>query len=191
MDALSAAGDMDSPEAQRLVNEYRIATGEAKVDSVVEFLRGLPGLQGPTAAAAGGGRQAGSSTAAAAAAGRGAGGVEDDVIVIDDGSSEDQEDEQRQGGAAAGARAGGGEGRGKVLVFAHHQNVLDALQQQLCEGDGLGYVRIDGRTSAADRQVRRADCVMLSSAKSPGKLHAATWSLRGDNMKNDSSACFC
>lgn len=163
MDALSAAGDRDTPEAQRLVNEYRMATGDAKVDSVVDFLRGLPGLQGPTAAAAGG-QQAGSSFAAAAAAGRGGGAADDDdVVVIDGNSSDDQENEERRGGAmtGAGAGAGGGEGRGKVLVFAHHQSVLDALQQQLCVTGGLGYVRIDGRTSAGDRQVRRADCVIM------------------------------
>lgn len=150
MDALSAAGDRDSPEAQRLVNEYRMATGEAKVDSVIDFLRGLPGLQGPTAA---GGHQAGPYTAAAAA-GRGGGAVEDDVVVIHGDSSDEQEGDKRQGGAAAGAAAVGGDEHGKVLVFAHHQSVLDALQQWLCEADGLGYVRIDGRTSAADRQVR-------------------------------------
>jgi hypothetical protein len=98
------------------------------------------------------------------------------VIVIDGDSSDDQEPEERRGGAAAAAAAGpgGGEGRGKMLVFAHHQSVLDALQQQLCGPGGLGYVRIDGRTSAADRQVRKGDCVVImSSARVVGKARAA------------------
>lgn len=133
MDALQAQGATDSPEAQRLVNEYRMATGEAKVDSVIDFIRSLPGLQTPgtAAAAAGNGADSDGEAPAAAAAGGQTGGAE--------------------AGSSSGSSVGG---RGKVLVFAHHQNVLDAIQSKLCEADGLGYVRVDGRTSAADRQVR-------------------------------------
>lgn len=98
--------------------------GEAKVDGVIEFLKGLPGLQQkerPAAAAAGnGGDSDGEAPAAAAGAG----------------------DTPAAGGV------------GKVLVFAHHQGVLDAIQSRLCEAQHLGFIRIDGRTSGADRQVR-------------------------------------
>jgi hypothetical protein len=131
MDELAAQGATDSPEAQRLVNGYRMATGEAKVDSVIEFLRGLPGLQpqGKAAAPGNGADSDGDAPAQAAAAGAGA------------------------SSAGVGAVLSG-----KVLVFAHHQGVLDAIETRLCEADGLGYVRIDGRTSGAERQVSSKDC---------------------------------
>lgn len=95
------------------------------MDGVIEFLKGLPGLQQKEC------------PAAAAAAGNG-------------GDSD---------GAAPASAAGAGDaqpagGRGKVLVFAHHQGVLDAMQSRLCEAQQLGFIRIDGRTSGTDRQVR-------------------------------------
>jgi hypothetical protein len=134
MDELSAQGATDSPEAQRLVNEYRMATGEAKVDSVIEFLRSLPGLQPHGAAAAAG-----------------------------NGADSDGDAPAQGAAAAAGASSSAGVGvvsNGKVLVFAHHQGVLDAIETRVCEADGLGYIRIDGRTSGTDRQVssRWCDC---------------------------------
>lgn len=45
-----------------------------------------------------------------------------------------------------------GEGGGKVVVFAHHQEVLDALQDQI----GVACVRIDGKTTSA-RKTQRLD----------------------------------
>ncbi|KAF6266788.1 hypothetical protein COO60DRAFT_14262 [Scenedesmus sp. NREL 46B-D3] len=131
MQRLAEAGQADTPEGRRLVNEYRQATGEAKVQGVVEFVQGLPGL---TAAAA---------AAAAAAA--------------------DGEEQQRQGNdtagssaaAAAAGAAGGSTGSssdGKLVVFAYHQQVLSALQAQLCEAQGLGFIRIDGKTQPQQRQ---------------------------------------
>lgn len=35
---------------------------------------------------------------------------------------------------------------GKVLVFAHHRNVLDALEQGVLKTGNVEYIRIDGRT---------------------------------------------
>lgn len=35
---------------------------------------------------------------------------------------------------------------GKVLVFAHHRNVLDALEQSVVRTGRVEYIRIDGRT---------------------------------------------
>lgn len=35
---------------------------------------------------------------------------------------------------------------GKVLVFAHHRNVLDALEQAVVRTGRVEYIRIDGRT---------------------------------------------
>ena len=135
MEALAAQGASDTPQAQRLINEYRMATGEAKVEGVIDFLRGLPALQAAAAAA----RPA--AAAAAAAAGGGDGGESDG------------------GGGGSGGVSGGriGQQGGKVLVFAHHQGVLDAVQQRLCEAEGLTYVRIDGRSSPFERQVGQQD----------------------------------
>ncbi|XP_068931285.1 SWI/SNF-related matrix-associated actin-dependent regulator of chromatin subfamily A-like protein 1 isoform X2 [Petaurus breviceps papuanus] len=42
-------------------------------------------------------------------------------------------------------------GREKFLVFAHHKLVLDAISNEL-ERKHIGYIRIDGATSSADRQ---------------------------------------
>uniref|UniRef100_F6SKP2 SWI/SNF-related matrix-associated actin-dependent regulator of chromatin subfamily A-like protein 1 n=1 Tax=Monodelphis domestica TaxID=13616 RepID=F6SKP2_MONDO len=42
-------------------------------------------------------------------------------------------------------------GREKLLVFAHHKLVLDALSDEL-EKKHIGYIRIDGATSSSDRQ---------------------------------------
>ncbi|XP_072473752.1 SWI/SNF-related matrix-associated actin-dependent regulator of chromatin subfamily A-like protein 1 [Notamacropus eugenii] len=42
-------------------------------------------------------------------------------------------------------------GREKLLVFAHHKLVLDAISNEL-ERKHIGYIRIDGATSSADRQ---------------------------------------
>eukprot|EP00752_Nemacystus_decipiens_P010813 g9618.t2 len=41
---------------------------------------------------------------------------------------------------------------GKVLVFAHHRNVLDALEQSVVRTGRVEYIRIDGRTKPKDRQ---------------------------------------
>ncbi|MBN3295212.1 SMAL1 protein, partial [Amia calva] len=42
-------------------------------------------------------------------------------------------------------------GREKFLVFAHHRLVLDNISKELGQ-KGVGYIRIDGSTSSADRQ---------------------------------------
>jgi hypothetical protein len=34
----------------------------------------------------------------------------------------------------------------QLLVFAHHKNVLDALEKNCVKGTKIGYIRIDGRT---------------------------------------------
>lgn len=39
----------------------------------------------------------------------------------------------------------------KMIIFAHHHKVLDGIQEFICE-KGTGYVRIDGKTNARDRQ---------------------------------------
>ncbi|CAM9140849.1 unnamed protein product, partial [Laminaria digitata] len=41
---------------------------------------------------------------------------------------------------------------GKLLVFAHHRNVLDALEQGVLKNGHVEYIRIDGRTKPKDRQ---------------------------------------
>ncbi|CAM9436857.1 unnamed protein product, partial [Hapterophycus canaliculatus] len=41
---------------------------------------------------------------------------------------------------------------GKVLVFAHHRNVLDALERAVVKTGRVEYIRIDGRTKPKDRQ---------------------------------------
>lgn len=38
---------------------------------------------------------------------------------------------------------------GKLLVFAHHRNVLDALEQGVLRSGHIEYIRIDGRTKAS------------------------------------------
>lgn len=38
---------------------------------------------------------------------------------------------------------------GKVLVFAHHRNVLDALEQGVLKTGKVEYIRIDGRTKVS------------------------------------------
>lgn len=40
---------------------------------------------------------------------------------------------------------------GKVLIFAHHRNVLDSLERGVLQGSGAEYIRIDGRTKARSR----------------------------------------
>lgn len=35
---------------------------------------------------------------------------------------------------------------GKVLVFAHHKSVLDALESGVLRRGGIDFIRIDGRT---------------------------------------------
>lgn len=35
---------------------------------------------------------------------------------------------------------------GKVLVFAHHRNVLNALEEGVLKAGGVEYIRIDGST---------------------------------------------
>ncbi|CAM9208687.1 unnamed protein product [Chrysoparadoxa australica] len=42
---------------------------------------------------------------------------------------------------------------GKMLVFAHHLNVLNALEKEVLLEMGISYIRVDGRTKAKDRQV--------------------------------------
>ncbi|XP_065878162.1 uncharacterized protein [Euphorbia lathyris] len=39
----------------------------------------------------------------------------------------------------------------KMIIFAHHHKVLDGVQELVCE-KGIGFVRIDGKTLARDRQ---------------------------------------
>lgn len=38
---------------------------------------------------------------------------------------------------------------GKVLVFAHHRNVLDALEMGVLKRCGVEFIRIDGRTKVS------------------------------------------
>lgn len=109
--------------------------------SVIAFLRGLPGLKraaspddadeegedGSAPAAAAAAAEAGPSSSAAAAAGGGS------------------------NGSCSSSRASQ---HGKVLVFAHHQAVLDGLEANLARAEGIGYIRIDGSTSSTQRQVR-------------------------------------
>lgn len=113
------------------------------MDGVIEFLKGLPGLQQKE------------RPAAAAAAGNGG----------------DSDGEAPAPAAGAGDAPPAG-GRGKVLVFAHHQGVLDAIQSRLCEAQHLGFIRIDGRTSGADRQVRTQP--LLPAVLSAHTCHCAT-----------------
>ncbi|XAR50004.1 DNA helicase [Bertholletia excelsa] len=40
----------------------------------------------------------------------------------------------------------------KMIIFAHHHKVLDRVQEFVCE-KGIEFVRIDGKTSAVDRQL--------------------------------------
>lgn len=40
---------------------------------------------------------------------------------------------------------------GKLLVFAHHRNVLDALEQGVLKTGHVEYIRIDGRTKVSMR----------------------------------------
>lgn len=43
---------------------------------------------------------------------------------------------------------------GKVLVFAHHRNVLDALEQGVLRTGRVEYIRIDGRTKVKTQHAR-------------------------------------
>lgn len=45
---------------------------------------------------------------------------------------------------------------GKILVFAHHRNVLDALEQSVVRTGRVEYIRIDGRT-----KVSKCGCVAV------------------------------
>lgn len=47
---------------------------------------------------------------------------------------------------------------GKLLVFAHHRNVLDALEQGVLKSGHVEYIRIDGRTKVS---MRRSLLVLL------------------------------
>ncbi|WIA08961.1 hypothetical protein OEZ85_008376 [Tetradesmus obliquus] len=121
MQRLAEAGGADSAEGKRLVNEYRQATGEAKVAAVVELIKELPGLKQAAAPDADEQQQGGNGDAGSSAA------------------------------AAAGTNSTSS-GVGKIVVFAYHQQVLNALQAQLCETQGLGFIRIDGSTPPQQRQ---------------------------------------
>jgi hypothetical protein len=48
------------------------------------------------------------------------------------------------------------EGESKVLLFAHHIKVLDAIEQELFR-QKIGHIRIDGSVSPSDRQLRCAE----------------------------------
>lgn len=48
---------------------------------------------------------------------------------------------------------------GKVLVFAHHKNVLDALEIGVLRRGGIEFIRIDGRTKVR-YQGDRSGCNM-------------------------------
>jgi len=171
MEALSSQGATDSPEARQLVNEYRIATGEAKVNSVIEFIKTLPGLQAPTAAAA---AASPSPAAAAAAAGGGVAAAVEEEEEEEDGADSDGGNGTTLGRGRAGSSSrlgggGGGQQRGKVLVFAHHQNVLDAIQSRLCKAEGRRFIRIDGKSSSTERQVRGTLCASAETNFSVGE----------------------
>lgn len=43
---------------------------------------------------------------------------------------------------------------GKILVFAHHRNVLDALEQGVLKTGRVEYIRIDGRTKVINALYR-------------------------------------
>lgn len=40
----------------------------------------------------------------------------------------------------------------KVIIFAHHKQVLDTLEQQLCKANGIQYIRIDGDSNMSKRK---------------------------------------
>jgi hypothetical protein len=143
-----------SPEAQRLINEYRMATGDAKVQGVVAFLSTLPGIvfnhqQWASQQASAAGQGAGGGAAAAGSAG---------TAGSSSAAAGPSSLASSSGSISNGNSGGSGDGRaaaapGKVLVFAHHQSVLDALQAQLCVAHNIAYVRIDGLGSTTQRQV--------------------------------------
>lgn len=106
--------------------------GLAKLQSVVEFLRGVLGCEGDDD----------SDTAEAGPGGDGGGDAE--VELGGDGS--------------AAAEAGAACPRPKLLVFAHHRLVMAGLAAALesSDGGGVEYVRIDGDTDAEDRHAAAA-----------------------------------
>lgn len=55
---------------------------------------------------------------------------------------------------------------GKLLVFAHHRNVLDALEQGALKSGHIEYIRIDGRTKVSMR------CFFSQLQRRGGRLEA-------------------
>lgn len=64
---------------------------------------------------------------------------------------------------------------GKVLVFAHHRNVLDALEQAVVRTGRVEYIRIDGRTKV---RIPMLLCELRFMAFQPSSCacHMADWS---------------
>eukprot|EP00879_Flechtneria_rotunda_P014210 GHRR01014847.1.p1 GENE.GHRR01014847.1~~GHRR01014847.1.p1 ORF type:complete len:484 (+),score=235.29 GHRR01014847.1:1356-2807(+) len=98
--------------------------------------------------------------------------------VLSGDSDADEHHQQQHGKDGAGtssASAVASNGQGKLLVFAYHHPVLDAIEDQLCNRHGLGFIRIDGRTSSISRQqevmkfqMDSSVCVALLSIKAAG-----------------------
>ncbi|XP_020858464.1 SWI/SNF-related matrix-associated actin-dependent regulator of chromatin subfamily A-like protein 1 isoform X1 [Phascolarctos cinereus] len=66
-------------------------------------------------------------------------------------------------------------GREKLLVFAHHKLVLDAISDKL-QRKHISYIRIDGATSSADRQA------LCQQFQLSGKYAVAVLSITAANM---------
>lgn len=68
---------------------------------------------------------------------------------------------------------------GKVLVFAHHRNVLDALEQSVVRTGRVEYIRIDGRTkvrSCLSRQdAVRVACVGCDVSGTSMAFQRCSW----------------
>jgi hypothetical protein len=70
----------------------------------------------------------------------------------------------------------------KVIVFAHHAGVLDAIQEELLKPEGVGYMRIDGKITPARRkrlvdqfQASEEVQVALLSINAAGAWHMSMW----------------
>ena len=125
--AATAAAGTDGPSlagaTETSVLEAYQAMAKAKVATVCKYVEEFAVAEGMVAEDDGGGVGGGAAAAAAAAA----------------------TTEPSAAGAATGQRPL------KILLFAHHRVVLDALEELVRDKLGLGYVRIDGSVAPARR----------------------------------------
>lgn len=71
----------------------------------------------------------------------------------------------------------------KVIVFAHHAGVLDAIQEELLKPEGVGYMRIDGKIMPARRKrlvdqfqaSEEVQVALLSINAAGGWWHTGGW----------------